>query len=135
MALEAKTGKLWAIVNERDELGNDLVPDYLTSVVEGAFYGWPFSYWGRHVDNRVTPQSPDLVAKAVVPDYALGNHVAPLGLVFSSGKLLPDRYRSGAFAGEHGSWNHKPRSGYKVVFVPFNDGRPDGVPVDVLKAL
>jgi glucose/arabinose dehydrogenase len=91
MALEPQTGKLWAVVNERDELGSDLVPDYLTSVVEGAFYGWPFSYWGRHVDNRVTPQSQDLVAKAVVPDYALGNHVAPLGLVFSSGNLLPDR--------------------------------------------
>jgi glucose/arabinose dehydrogenase len=132
MAFELQTGALWAVVNERDELGSDLVPDYLTQVKDGAFYGWPFSYWGQHVDDRVKPQRPDLVAKAVVPDYALGNHVAPLGLVFSSGNLLPERYRSGAFIGEHGSWNRKPRSGYKVVFVPFANGRPDGMPVDVL---
>lgn len=132
MALEPQTGMLWVVVNERDELGSDLVPDYVTSVKDGAFYGWPFSYWGQHVDDRVKPQRPDLVAKAVVPDYALGNHVAPLGLVFSSGTLLPQRYRTGAFVGEHGSWNRKPRSGYKVVFVPFADGRPVGNPLDVL---
>jgi glucose/arabinose dehydrogenase len=132
MALEPQTGELWAVVNERDELGSDLVPDYLTSVKDGAFYGWPFSYWGQHVDNRVKPQRPDLVAKAVIPDYALGNHVAPLGLAFSSGSLLPERYKSGAFIGEHGSWNRNPRSGYRVVFVPFAGGRPTGDPIEVL---
>jgi glucose/arabinose dehydrogenase len=115
-----------------DELGSDLVPDYLTSVKDGAFYGWPFSYYGQHVDGRVVPQRPDLVAKAVVPDYALGNHTASLGLVFSKEALLPERYRSGAFIGQHGSWNRKPRSGYKVIFVPFADGRPAGKPLDVL---
>ncbi|MEO8754578.1 MAG: sorbosone dehydrogenase family protein, partial [Casimicrobiaceae bacterium] len=118
--------------NERDELGNDLVPDYLTSVRDGAFYGWPYSYYGQHVDTRVQPPRPDLVASAVVPDYALGSHVAPLGLAFYDGKLLPARYTGGAFVGEHGSWNRKPRSGYKVVFVPFADGRPAGLPEDVL---
>jgi glucose/arabinose dehydrogenase len=123
---------LWTVVNERDELGSDLVPDYLTSVKDGAFYGWPFSYWGQHLDNRVKPQNPELVAKAVVPDYALGNHVAPLGLAFASGTLLPEQFRNGAFIGEHGSWNRKPFSGYKVVFVPFADGKPSGQPVDVL---
>ena len=132
MALEQQSGELWAVVNERDELGSDLVPDYLTSVKDGAFYGWPFSYWGQHLDGRVKPQRPDLVAKAVVPDYALGNHMAPLGLAFASGSLLPERYKSGAFIGEHGSWNRNPRSGYKVVFVPFMDGRPMGAPIDVL---
>jgi glucose/arabinose dehydrogenase len=125
------------VVNERDELGSDLVPDYLTSVKDGAFYGWPFSYWGQHVDSRAKPQNPDLVAKASVPDYALGNHVAPLGLTFASstllnGTLLPEQFRNGAFIGEHGSWNRKPFSGYKVVFVPFADGKPSGQPVDVL---
>jgi glucose/arabinose dehydrogenase len=120
------------VVNERDELGSDLVPDYLTSVKEDGFYGWPFSYWGRHVDARVTPQNPDLAAKAIVPDYALGNHTASLGLVFSTGTLLPQAYGRGAFIGQHGSWNRKPRSGYKVIFVPFADGRPSGQPVDVL---
>jgi glucose/arabinose dehydrogenase len=123
---------LWTVVNERDELGSDLVPDYLTSVKDGAFYGWPFSYWGQHLDSRVKPQNPDLVAKAIAPDYALGNHVAPLGLAFANGTLLPEQFRNGAFIGEHGSWNRKPFSGYKVVFVPFADGKPSGQPVDVL---
>jgi glucose/arabinose dehydrogenase len=132
MAFEPQTGELWAVVNERDELGSDLVPDYLTSVKDGAFYGWPFSYYGQHVDTRVEPQNPDMVAKAIVPDYALGNHVAPLGLAFAQGNLLPASYRSGAFIGEHGSWNRNPRSGYKVVFVPFADGHPAGKPLDVL---
>jgi glucose/arabinose dehydrogenase len=131
MAFEPQTDALWAVINERDELGSDLVPDYLTSVRDGGFYGWPFSYWGRHVDSRVSPR-PELVAKAVVPDYALGNHVAPLGLAFAHGSLLPETLRNGAFIGEHGSWNRKPRSGYKVVFVPFSNGKPSGKPVDVL---
>jgi glucose/arabinose dehydrogenase len=132
MAWEPQTGELWTVVNERDELGSDLVPDYLTSVREGAFYGWPFSYYGQHVDNRVSPQNPDLVAKAIVPDYALGNHTASLGLTFAEGASLPDRYRNGAFIGQHGSWNRNPRSGYKVIFVPFADGRPSGKPIEVL---
>jgi glucose/arabinose dehydrogenase len=132
LAVDPQTGTLWVVVNERDELGSDLVPDYLTAVKEGAFYGWPFSYWGQHVDERVTPQNPELVAKAIAPDYALGNHVAPLGLAFSQGELLPERYRAGVFIGEHGSWNRIPFSGYKVVFVPFVGGRPSGQPIDVL---
>jgi glucose/arabinose dehydrogenase len=132
MAWEPDTGVLWTVVNERDELGSDLVPDYLTSVKDGGFYGWPFSYYGQHVDHRVAPQRPDLVAKAIKPDYALGNHTASLGLAFSTGAFLPERYRHGAFIGQHGSWNRKPRSGYKVIFVPFSDGRPSGMPVDVL---
>jgi glucose/arabinose dehydrogenase len=132
MAWQPQTGALWAVVNERDELGSDLVPDYLTSVNDGAFYGWPFSYYGQHLDTRVKPMNLDLVEKAVPPDYALGNHVAALGLTFSEGTLLPDQYRNGAFIGEHGSWNRKPRSGYKVVFVPFADGQPNGKPSDVL---
>jgi glucose/arabinose dehydrogenase len=123
---------LWAVVNERDELGNDLVPDYLTSVQDGRFYGWPYSYFGQHVDTRVEPARPDLVASALAPDYALGSHVAPLGLTFSSGDSLPDRFSEGAFVGLHGSWNRKPPSGYEVVFVPFRQGRPDGLPVTVL---
>jgi glucose/arabinose dehydrogenase len=110
-------------VNERDELGSDLVPDYLTSVKDGGFYGWPWSYYGQHVDERVQPPRPDLVAKAIKPDYALGNHVAPLGLAFHAG---------GAYVGEHGSWNRRPLSGYKVVFVPFSGGKPSGPPSDVL---
>lgn len=137
------TGALWTVVNERDELGSDLVPDYLTSVKEGAFYGWPYSYFGQHVDARVQPQRPDLVATAAVPDYALGTHVAPLGLAFvpragaraapsRDGAALPARFASGAFIGEHGSWNRRPRNGYRVVFVPFSDGKPSGMPVDVL---
>ena len=129
---EPRTGVLWTVVNERDELGSDLVPDYLTSVKEGAFYGWPYSYFGQHVDTRVEPPRPDLVAKAVAPDYALGAHVAPLGLVFYEGTLLPQRYAGGAFVGEHGSWNRRPLSGYKVVFVRFEGGRPVGIPEDVL---
>jgi glucose/arabinose dehydrogenase len=129
---QPQSGALWAVVNERDELGSDLVPDYLTSVRDGAFYGWPYSYFGRHVDMRVQPPRPDLVAKAIVPDYALGTHVAALGLAFYQGKLLPQRYVGGAFIGQHGSWNRKPRSGYKVVFVPFAEGRPAGNPEDVL---
>jgi glucose/arabinose dehydrogenase len=120
------------VVNERDELGNDLVPDYLTSVTDGGFYGWPYSYYGPHVDTRVEPQRPDLVAKAIKPDYALGSHVAALGLVFSKDNALPTRFKNGMFIGEHGSWNRKPFSGYKVVFVPFSDAKPIGDPIDVL---
>jgi glucose/arabinose dehydrogenase len=119
MAFVPGTSTLWTVVNERDELGGDLVPDYLTSVRRGAFYGWPYSYFGRHVDERVQPQRPERVAEALVPDYALGSHVAPLGLCFSDGKSLTPAFAHGAFIGEHGSWNRKPRSGYKVVFVPF----------------
>jgi glucose/arabinose dehydrogenase len=132
MAFEPTTGALWVVVNERDELGSDLVPDYLTEVKDGAFYGWPFSYWGQHVDARAKPPNPELVAKALKPDYSLGNHVAPLGLAFAAGNILPEAYRSGAFIAEHGSWNRIPFSGYKVVFVAFKDGRPSGLPVDVL---
>jgi glucose/arabinose dehydrogenase len=136
MGWEPQTGQLWTVVNERDELGSDLVPDYLTSVKEGAFYGWPFSYWGQHVDDRV-PANPEMVAKAIKPDYALGNHVAPLGLTFAKDAqgntvTLGDQFANGAFIGEHGSWNRKPLSGYKVVFVPFTNGKPSGEPVDVL---
>jgi hypothetical protein len=126
------SGALWTVVNERDEIGSDLVPDYLTSVRDGAFYGWPYSYYGQNVDARVKPPRPDLVARAVSPDYALGAHVAPLGLAFSDGKALPPALASGAFVGEHGSWNRVPHSGYKVVFVPFTQGQPAGLPVDVL---
>jgi glucose/arabinose dehydrogenase len=129
---EPQTGVLWTVVNERDELGSDLVPDYLTSVKEGGFYGWPYSYFGKHVDPRVKPQRPDLVEQAIVPDYALGTHVAPLGLAFAQGDLLPQRYRNGSFVGLHGSWNRQPRSGYKVIFVAFADGQPSGLPLDVL---
>jgi glucose/arabinose dehydrogenase len=120
------------VVNERDELGSDLVPDYLTSVRDGGFYGWPYSYYGQHVDKRVNPPRPDLVAMAIVPDYALGSHVAPLGLAFYDGELLPSRYAGGAFIGLHGSWNRRPLSGYKVVFVPFSGGKPAGRMEDVL---
>lgn len=126
------TGALWTVVNERDEIGSDLVPDYLTSVRDGAFYGWPYSYFGQHVDARITPPRPDLVSQAVSPDYALGAHVAPLGMVFAAGQALLPALSSGAFIGEHGSWNRKPHSGYKVVFVPFQAGRPSGLPQDVL---
>ena len=127
---EPKTGTLWTVVNERDELGSDLVPDYLTSVRAGGFYGWPYSYYGQRVDERVNPPRPDLVAKAIRPDYALGAHVAPLGLVFSDKAKLP--FGEGAFVGQHGSWNRKPLSGYNVVFIPFKDGQPAGMPVEVL---
>ncbi len=132
MGWAPETGALWTVVNERDELGSDLVPDYLTSVKDGAFYGWPYSYYGQHVDTRVQPPRPDLVATAASPDYALGSHVAPLGMAFSEGNALLPALRSGVFVGEHGSWNRKPRSGYKVVFVPFANGQPNGLPVDVL---
>ncbi|MFL6696587.1 MAG: PQQ-dependent sugar dehydrogenase [Vitreoscilla sp.] len=124
---EPTTGKLWAIVNERDEIGADLVPDYLTSVKDGGFYGWPYSYYGHHVDRRVMPQRPDLVAKAIVPDFAISSHVAPLGLLFYTGTNLPAHYRGGAFIGEHGSWDRSPLSGYEVSYVPFANGRPTGV--------
>jgi len=129
---EPKTGKLWAVVNERDEIGPNLVPDYLTSIKDGAFYGWPYSYYGQHVDARVQPQRPDLVAQAIPPDYALSSHVAPLGMVFSTGTALPDAYRGGAFVGEHGSWDRDPFNGYKVIYVPFTDGHPSGPPQDVV---
>jgi len=129
---QPQSGALWTVVNERDELGSDLVPDFLTSVRDGASYGFPYSYYGQHVDVRVQPQRADQVARAIAPDYALGNHVAPLGLVFYRGSLLPQRYAGGAFIGLHGSWNRKPRSGYKVVFVAFADGRPLGAPEDIL---
>jgi glucose/arabinose dehydrogenase len=124
--------QLYVVVNERDELGSDLVPDYLTSVRDGAFYGWPWSYYGNHVDTRVKPARPDMVTRAIAPDYALGSHVAPLGLAFSDGARLGPLFASGAFIGEHGSWNRDPFSGYKVVFVPFANGRPAGEPIDVL---
>lgn len=126
------TGALWTVVNERDQLGNDLVPDYLTSVKQGGFYGWPYSYYGQHLDPRVHPQRPDLVATAISPDYALGSHMAPLGLVFYTDHLLPHKYFNGAFIGEHGSWNRNPFVGYKVVFVKFVNGKPVGIPQDIL---
>jgi glucose/arabinose dehydrogenase len=129
---EPRTGKLWAIANERDEIGPDLVPDYLTSVRDGGFYGWPYSYYGQHLDPRVEPQRPDLVAKAIAPDYALSSHVAPLGLAMYTGNDLPASYRNGAFVSEHGSWDRTPLNGYKVVFVPFSDGKPSGPAQDVV---
>ncbi|BFN27308.1 membrane bound L-sorbosone dehydrogenase [Pseudomonas sp. SCT] len=132
LAWQPESDSLWTTVNERDEIGSDLVPDYMTSVRDGGFYGWPYSYFGQHVDTRVKPQRPDLVERALVPDYALGAHTASLGLAFYEGSLLPQRYRNGAFVGQHGSWNRRPRSGYKVVFVPFRDGMPDGQAEDVL---
>jgi len=133
LAWEPTTGALWAAVNERDELGSDLVPDYITSVRDGGFYGWPYSYYGRHVDTRVKDQRPDLVASALVPDFAMGPHTASLGLVWSpSQSALPPALRGGMVVGQHGSWNRKPQSGYKVVFVPFTDGKPSGAPIDVL---
>ncbi|WKB54628.1 PQQ-dependent sugar dehydrogenase [Eleftheria terrae] len=132
LAWQPDTGALWTAVNERDEIGSDLVPDYMTSVRDGGFYGWPYSYYGQHVDRRVEPQQPDLVARAIVPDYALGPHTASLGLAWSGGTSLPERFRSGMFIGQHGSWNRQPRSGYKVVFVAFQGGKPVGQPQDVL---
>ncbi|MCA1456950.1 sorbosone dehydrogenase family protein [Bradyrhizobium sp. BRP22] len=127
-----QTGELWVTVNERDEIGNDLVPDYMTSVKDGGFYGWPYSYFGQHVDSRVDPQRPEMVAKAAVPDYALGAHTASLGLTFNTGNLFPQDMAGGAFISQHGSWNRKPRSGYKVIFVPFANGKPAGPPRDIL---
>ncbi len=132
MDWQPQSGALWTAVNERDEIGSDLVPDYMTSVKDGAFYGWPYSYFGQHVDERVTPPRPDLVAKAVSPDYALGPHTGSLGLVFYQAKLFPERYANGAFVGQHGSWNRKPASGYQVVFVRFADGKPAGEMEEVL---
>jgi len=132
LAFQPESGALWTTVNERDELGSDLVPDYMTAVHENGFYGWPYSYYGRHLDPRAQPQRPDLVAKAIVPDYALGPHTASLGLAFYDGTLFPARYRGGAFVGQHGSWNSNPVSGYKVIFVPFEGGRPSGQPEDIL---
>lgn len=131
MGFQPQTKALWVAVNERDELGNDLVPDYMTSVQDGAFYGWPYSYYGQHVDTRVKPQKPELVAKAIAPDYALGAHTASLGLTFYDANLLP-QYKNGALIGQHGSWNRKPYAGYKLVFVPFANGKPSGPPQDVL---
>jgi glucose/arabinose dehydrogenase len=130
LAFAPGTDTLWTVVNERDMLGNDLVPDYLTSVKDGGFYGWPYSYWGKNIDARVKPPRPDLVATAIAPDYALGSHVAALGLTFYTGDAFPQHFRGGAFIGEHGSWNRRPYSGYKVVFVAFHDGRPHGTPED-----
>jgi glucose/arabinose dehydrogenase len=133
MAWEPVTGALWTAVNERDMLGHDLVPDYMTSVKDGGFYGWPYSYFGQNVDERMQPQNPDLVAKAIVPDYALGAHTASLGLTFyPAGGSLGEAYAGGAFVGQHGSWNRKPPSGYKVVFVPFAAGKPSGKAQDFL---
>ena len=132
LAWEPASGALWVSVNERDELGSDIVPDYMTAVRENGFYGWPYSYYGAHVDTRVKPQRPDLVATALVPDYALGPHTASLGLASSAGARLPAPFIDGMFVGQHGSWNRKPLSGYKVIFVPFAEGRPNGAAVDVL---
>lgn len=133
LAWEPHSGQLWTAVNERDEIGSDLVPDYITSVQDGAFYGWPYSYYGQHVDVRVDPQDPNLVAKAIAPDYAVGPHTASLGLAFAEAGALPPPFDQGAFIGQHGSWNRKPHSGYKVLFVPFNsEGKPAGKPVDLL---
>lgn len=132
LAIEPETGQLWTAVNERDELGSDLVPDYMTAVREHGFYGWPYSYYGRHIDSRVESQRPDLVAGAIVPDYALGAHTASLGLAFAKPDALPPPFSRGAFIGQHGSWNRRPHSGYAVVFVTFAVGRPSGPPIDVL---
>lgn len=132
MAWEPASGALWVAVNERDEIGSDLVPDYMTAVQDGAFYGWPYSYYGQHVDERAQPQRPELVARAITPDYALGAHTASLGLAFSRPGVLPAAFVQGAFIGQHGSWNRVPRSGYRVVFVPFTGGHPSGAMVDVL---
>lgn len=132
LSWEPQSHALWAVINERDEIGPNLVPDYLTSVKDGAFYGWPYSYYGQYVDPRVRPQRPDLVAKAIPPDYALSSHVAPLGLVFNTGQILPAEYRGGAFIAEHGSWNRPQLNGYKVVFVPFTGGHPSGPAQDVV---
>lgn len=132
LAWEPHSGALWTVVNERDELGSDLVPDYLTSVVDGGFYGWPYSYFGQHRDERVQPHRHDLIATARVPDYALGSHTAPLGLVFSDAAVWTAPFDSGVFIGQHGSWNRNPPSGYRVVFVPFRGGKPHGEPIDVL---
>jgi len=132
LAWEPQSGALWTVVNERDQIGSDLVPDYMTAVRDGGFYGWPYSYFGQHVDERVKPQQPALVATAIVPDYALGAHTASLGLASSVGTTLPAAFANGMFVGQHGSWNRQPFSGYKVIFVPFDNGKPSGAPIDVL---
>ena len=132
LAWNPESGKLWVSVNERDEIGPDLVPDYMTSVTPGAFYGWPWSYYGAHVDERVEPARPDMVARAIRPDYALGSHTASLGLTFGEGTLMPLAMRNGAYVGQHGSWNRNPRNGYQVIFVPFTGGMPSGAPLPVL---
>ncbi len=133
MAFEPVTGMLWTAVNERDELGSDLVPDYMTSVRDGGFYGWPYSYYGQNVDDRVQPPRPDLVATAISPDYALGPHTASLGLAWSTASTsMPRDYRNGMYIGQHGSWNRNPASGYRVIYVPFKDGKPSGPPLNVL---
>lgn len=132
MDWQPESGVLWTSVNERDELGDNLVPDYMTSVQDGGFYGWPYSYYGQHVDERVEPQNPNMVAQAIKPDYALGSHTASLGLAFYDGNLFPAHYQGGAFIGQHGSWNREPASGYKVIFVPFTNGKPSGMPEDIL---
>ena len=132
LAWQPDSGALWVAVNERDEIGSDLVPDYMTSVRDGGFYGWPYSYYGQTVDARAQPRRPDLVASAIAPDYALGAHTGSLGLAFNTGSLFAAKYSGGAFVGQHGSWNREPPSGYKVIFVPFNDGAPTGAPQDIL---
>ena len=132
MAWGENDNTLFTVVNERDELGNDLVPDYLTSVKDGGFYGWPYSYFGKNLDKRVQPQQPAMVASAISPDYALGAHTASLGLASARGNTLPSEFANGMFIGQHGSWNRKPHSGYKVIFIPFVDGKPSGLPKDVL---
>lgn len=132
LAIQPGTGQLFAVVNERDEIGPDLVPDYLSSIKEGGFYGWPYSYWGQHVDERVHPQNPDLVAKAIKPDYGLSSHVAALGVAFSQGETMSAQFANGAFVGQHGSWNRDPLNGYQVIFVPFVEGRPSGMPIPVV---
>ena len=132
LAIQPGTGQLYAVVNERDEIGPDLVPDYLTSIREGGFYGWPYSYWGQHVDVRVHPQDPAMVAKAIKPDYGLSSHVAALGVTFSQGETLSPQFANGAFVGEHGSWDRDPLNGYQVIFVPFVNGRPSGMPTPVV---
>lgn len=132
LAWEPVGGALWTVVNERDEIGSDLVPDYLTSIPDGSFFGWPYSYFGQHLDERAQPQRPDLVAKARIPDYALGPHTASLGLVFSKNAAWPSPFDNGVFIGQHGSWNREPRSGYRVIFVPFRAGKPFGEPINVL---
>ena len=132
MAWEPSSGTLWTVVNERDEIGNDLVPDYLTSVRDGGFYGWPYSYFGNHLDSRATPQNTAMADRAIVPDYALGAHTASLGLASSVGSNFPLQFSNGMFIGQHGSWNRRPHSGYKVVFIAFEGGKPIGQPADIL---
>lgn len=132
LQIEPSSGKVWAVVNERDEIGASLVPDYLTAVQDGGFYGWPYSYYGQHVDARIKKQRPDLVEKAIKPDYALGSHVAPLGLWFYNGQNLPSKYNGGVFVSNHGSWDRSPLNGYDVVYIPFKNGKPEGKPQPVV---